>query len=284
MCQEAENVSNTRSADAVNLNTLHEIATISDPIERACALGRAMTEQQSLVEEAARMRRQAIAEARETGHRLEEIANILGVSPGRISQMRKGPASRAPQPPADAKPQVIVHRALPSLTGVQGRASAFATAIERQGLRHDIRLLSVGTEPSSEHVASCLRIQAGDEVIARRLMIRADEVPVRLVTSYFRADLFAGTCLAEPELIRPSLRESLESLGQSFGHAEETLMARPATRSEIDALELDQGEWAVQVLRASYSTDDAPVHMLESVCAASRHIFTVSQAGGEQEF
>jgi len=279
MRQEAENVSNTRSADAVNLNTLHEIATISDPIERACALGRAMTEQQSLVEEAARMRRQAIAEARETGHRLEEIANILGVSPGRISQMRKGPASRAPQPPADAKPQVIVHRALPSLTGVQGTTSAFATAT-----RHDVRLLSVGTEPSSEHVASCLRIQAGDEVLARRLMIRADEVPVRLVTSYFRADLFAGTCLAEPELIRPSLRACLESLGQSFGHAEETLMARPATRSEIDALELDQGEWAVQVLRASYSTDDAPVHMLESVCAASRHIFTVSQAGGEQEF
>jgi DNA-binding GntR family transcriptional regulator len=268
----------------VNLNTLHEIATISDPIERARALGRAMTEQQSLVEEAARMRRQAIAEARETGHRLEEIANVLGVSPGRISQMRKGPASRAPQPPADAKPQVIVHRALPSASSVHGPTSAFVSAAERQGLRPGVRILFVGTEPSSEHVATCLRIQAGDEVIARRRMVLADEVPVRLVTSYFRADLFAGTCVAEPELIRPSLRECLESLGHSFGHAEETLMARPATRSEIDTLELDQGEWAVQVLRASYSSDDTPVHMQESVCAASRHIFTVSQAGGEREF
>ena len=281
MRQEASNVSTTRSADAVNLNTLHEIATISDPIERACALGRAMTEQQSLVEEAARMRRQAIAEARESGHRLEEIANVLGVSPGRISQMRKGPASRAPAPPANAKPQVIVHRALPSMAGAQG---ALVGAAERHSPRDGMRLLFAGTEPSSEHVASCLRIQAGDEVIARRRMVLADEVPVRLVTSYFRADLFAGTRLGEPELIRPSLREYLESLGQSFGHAEETLMARPATRSEIDTLELDQGEWAVQVLRASYSADDAPVHMLESVCAASRHIFTVSQAGGEQEF
>jgi DNA-binding GntR family transcriptional regulator len=268
----------------VNLNTLHEIARISDPIERACALGRAMTEQQSLVEEAARMRRQAIAEARETGHRLEEIANVLGVSPGRISQMRKGPASRAPQPPAETRPQVIVHRTLPSSPGVLGDTSAFVSAAERQGLRPGIRILFVGTEPSSEHVATCLRIQAGDEVIARRRMILADEVPVRLVTSYFRADLFAGTCVAEPELIKPSLRECLQSLGHSFGHAEETLMARPATRSEIDTLELDQGEWAVQVLRASYSSDDTPVHMLESICAASRHIFTVSQAGGEQEF
>ncbi len=268
----------------MNLNTLHEIATISDPIERACALGRAMTEQQNLVEEAARMRRQAIAEARETGHRLEEIANVLGVSPGRISQMRKGPASRAPQPPPDDRPQVIVHRALPSVQGVGGLVTSFVAAAERQGLRPGIRILSVACEPSSEHVATCLRIQAGDEVIARRRMVLADEVPVRLVTSFFRADLFAGTCVAEPDLINPSLQKCLRELGHTFGHAEETLMARPATRSEIDALELDQGEWAVQVLRAAYSADDTPVHVLESVCAASRHIFTVSQAGGDKEF
>lgn len=268
----------------MNLNTLHEIATISDPIERASALGRAMTEQQSLVEEAARMRRQAIAEARETGYRLEEIASVLGVSPGRISQMRKGPASRAPKPPPETRPQVIVHRALPSTSAGGGPADAYAAAAERQGLRPGVRLISVGTEPSSEHVATCLRIQAGDEVIARRRMVLADDVPIRLVTSYFRADLFAGTCLTGPDLLKPSLQECLEHLGHVFGHAEETLVARPATRAETDALELDGGEWAVQILRAAYSTDDTPVHMLESVCAASRHIFTVDQAGGGREF
>jgi DNA-binding GntR family transcriptional regulator len=115
-------------------------------------------------------------------------------------------------------------------------------------------------------------------------MILADDVPVRLVTSYFRADLFAGTCVTEPELIKPSLQEFMEAAGHAYGHAEETLVARPATRSETDALELDPGEWIVQVLRASYSSDDTPVHMLESVCAASRHIFTVSQAGAHEEF
>jgi GntR family transcriptional regulator len=268
----------------VNLNTLHDIATISDPIERACALGKAMSEQQSLVEEAARMRRQAIAEARETGHRLEEIAGVLGVSPGRISQMRKGPAARAPQSPAEARPQVIVHRALPSVPGLGGPANTLVAAAERQGLRPGIRILSVGSESSSEHVASCLRIQTGDEVIARRRMILADGVPVRLVASYFRADLFAGTCVARPGLLTPSLQECLESLGHSFGHAEETLVARPATRAEADALDLDHGEWVVQVLRASYSGDDTPMHILESVCAASRHVFTVNQAGAPLEF
>jgi GntR family transcriptional regulator len=268
----------------VNLSTLREIAAIADPIERARALGRLMAEQQGLVEDAARMRRQAIAEARETGHRLEEIANVLGVSPGRISQMRKGPAARAPAPPAEPGPQVIVHRSLPTEPGWGGPARTFIAAAERQGIRLDMRVLYVGCETSSEHVATCLRIRAGDEVLARRRMILADDVPVRIVSSYFRADLFADTPIAEPDLREQSLHEGMEALGHSFGHAEETLVARPATRSEADALEFDPGEWVVQLLRASYSTDDTPVHMLETICAASRHVFTVNQAGGLREF
>jgi GntR family transcriptional regulator len=268
----------------VNLTTLREIAAIADPIERARALGRIMAEQQSLVEEAARMRRQAIAEARETGHRLEEIANVLGVSPGRISQMRKGPTARAPEPPAERGPQVIVHRSLPTEPGVNGPVHTFIAAAERQGVRPETRVLYVGCESSSEHVASCLRIRAGDEVLARRRVILAEDVPVRLVNSYFRADLFADTPVSTPDLAPSSLQESLEALGHRFGHAEETLVARPAARVESEALRLDPGEWVVQLLRASYSTEDTPVHMLETICAASRHVFTVSQAGGLREF
>lgn len=267
----------------MNLTTLREIAAIADPIERARALGGAMTEQQILVEEAARMRRQAIAEARETGHRLEDIANVLGVSPGRISQMRKGPAARAPTPLPEPGPQVIVHRSLPTEPGPGGPAQGFAAAAERQGVRHDVRVLFSGCEASSEHVASCLRIPAGDEVLVRRRMILADDVPVRLVSSFFRTDLFEGTAIADPAPAAP-MQERMEALGHRFGHAEETLVARPATRPETEALQLDNGEWVVQLLRASYSAEDAPVHMLETICAASRHVFTVSQAGGQHEF
>ena len=46
-------------------------------------LGMVMAEQQTLVEEAARMRRQAIAEARESGHRLEDIGGAPRGQPGR---------------------------------------------------------------------------------------------------------------------------------------------------------------------------------------------------------
>ncbi|AQZ70045.1 hypothetical protein BKM31_01825 [[Actinomadura] parvosata subsp. kistnae] len=112
----------------------------------------------------------------------------------------------------------------------------------------------------------------------------ANDVPVRIATSYFRADLFGGTRLAEPEFVRPSLQSAIVALGHTFGHAEESLIARPPTAFERETLELDPGEWVVQVLRASYSSEDIPVHVLETICAASRHVFSITQVAGHDEF
>jgi GntR family transcriptional regulator len=121
-------------------------------------------------------------------------------------------------------------------------------------------------------------------VIARRKLMLANDVPVRVATSFFRADLFADTRMAEPEFVKPTLQAGLEALGYRFGHAEETLTARPPTRFEAEVLELDPGEWVVQVLRASYSTEDTPVHTLETICAATRHVFPIGQVAGVDEF
>jgi GntR family transcriptional regulator len=268
----------------VDLRTLRELSAIADPIDRARALSRAMTEQQGLTEEAARIRRGAIAEAREAGHTLEEIAKALGVSPGRVSQMRKGPTAKAPEPPVKKGTRVIVQRALPTDPATRGSVSLFLVEAERQGVSPGREMLYVGPEPASEHVAACLRVEPGDEIIARRKMMTANDVPVRVATSYFRADLFSGTRIAEPEFVKPSLQAAIVALGYTFGHAEETLTSRPATRFEAETLELEPGEWVVQVLRASYSTEGTPIHTLETVCASTRHIFTIGQVGGMDEF
>ncbi|MBC6457744.1 GntR family transcriptional regulator [Actinomadura sp. HBU206391] len=268
----------------MDLRTLRDLSAIADPIERARALSRAMTEQQGLTEEAARMRRGAIAEAREAGHTLDEIAKALGVSPGRVSQMRKGPTARAPEPPATKGARVIVQRALPTDPATRASVSLFLVEAERQGVSPGRKMLYVGPEPASEHVAACLRVQPGDEIIARRKMMTANDVPVRIATSYFRADLFSGTRIAEPEFVKPSLQAAIVALGYAFGHAEETLTSRPATRFEAETLELEPGEWVVQVLRASYSTEGTPIHILETICASTRHIFTIGQVGGMDEF
>ncbi|MEV0349437.1 UTRA domain-containing protein [Nonomuraea sp. NPDC050680] len=183
-----------------------------------------------------------------------------------------------------AAPRVLVQRALPTEPAVRGSKSLFLAEAERQGLKAGRRMLYVGLEPAGDHVAACLRVEPGTEIVARRKMMTANDVPVRIATSYFRADLFGDTRLAEPEFVQPSLQSALTALGYAFGHAEENLTARPPTPFERETLELEPGEWIVQVLRASYSTEDTPVHVLETICAANRHIFPIGQVSGYDEF
>lgn len=268
----------------MDLRSLHEVAQISDPLARIRAISRLMTDDQGLVTQAAMIRRQAIADARDSGMTVQEIAAQLGVSPGRVSQMNKGPAARAPEPPAAKAPRVLVQRGLPTEPAVRGSVSLFLVEAKRQGLEADRRMLYVGPEPANEHVAACLRVDPGDEVIARRKLMTANEVPVRIATSFFRYDLFGATRIAQPEFVKPSLQAALEALGHTFGHAEENLTARRPTAFEQVTLELDPGEWVVQIVRASYSTENTPIHTLETICAATRHIFPIGQATGLDEF
>ncbi|MET8160737.1 UTRA domain-containing protein [Sphaerisporangium sp. NPDC005289] len=181
-------------------------------------------------------------------------------------------------------PQVVVRRALPSEPADRGSASLFVAEAERQGVRADRRMLHVGPEPAGERVAEALRVRPGAEVLARRKLLLADEVPVRIATSYFRLDLFGGTPLAAPGFVLPSLQAGIEALGHRFGHAEEELIAREPTAFERETLLLPPGEWVVRILRAGYSTGGTPVHVLETVCAASRHVFPVRQVAGADEF
>ena len=182
------------------------------------------------------------------------------------------------------EPRVVVRRSLPSEPAVRGSASLFLTEAERQGVRAGRRMLYVGPEPASERVAAGLRVEPGTPVLARRKLLLAGDVPVRIATSFLRLDLFAGTPLCEPGFLAPSLQARIEELGHRFGRAEERLVARPYEGDEAATLELEPGEWVVQIVRAAYSAEDLPIHVLETVCAASRHIFEITQVSGADEF
>jgi DNA-binding GntR family transcriptional regulator len=145
-------------------------------------------------------------------------------------------------------------------------------------------MLYIGPEPATEHVAATLRVEPGEDVIARRKLMFANGVPVRIATSFFPADLFADTRMAEPDFVRPSLQSAIEDLGYTFGRAEESLISRRPTLFERETLDLEPDEWIVQILRTSYSTEGTPVHALETICAASRHIFPIGQVAGTDEF
>src|SRR5699024_179684 len=111
----------------------------------------------------------------------------------------------------------------------------------------------------------------------------SNSVPVRISTSYFRVDVGENTRLDGEGFVLPTLQAAIEDLGHQFGHATETLTVRPPTPYEVDLLDIP-GEWVVQVLRVSYSSEDVPVHALETICAATRHTFSIGQAVGSDQF
>jgi hypothetical protein len=115
---------------------------------------------------------------------------------------------------------------------VRKSVSLYLVKAERQGIKADRKMLYIGPEPATEHVAATLQVEPGEDVIARRKLMFANGVPVRIATSFFRADLFADTRMAEPDFVRPSLQSAIENLGYTFGRAEESLISRRPTLFE----------------------------------------------------
>jgi DNA-binding transcriptional regulator YiaG len=69
------------------------LLAISDPRRRARELSRLVAEQQALLTDLAQLRRETIAELRAGGLSRAQVAEVLGVSPGRVAQLE--PSSTA---------------------------------------------------------------------------------------------------------------------------------------------------------------------------------------------
>ncbi|MGW4739144.1 GntR family transcriptional regulator [Nocardia xishanensis] len=76
---------------------LSRLASVSDPIQRARIAGELVTAYQLRIAELGTIRQTAIEEAHQRGLAFAEIADMLGLSRGRISQLR----SRAPHTPRE---------------------------------------------------------------------------------------------------------------------------------------------------------------------------------------
>ena len=205
--------------------TLREAASITDPINRALALQRLITDGAGLAIEACRYRRDAIAEARAQGYTSKQIADRLGVTPGRVRQIPADSKVGPIAPPASEThaPRVLVQRPLPTEPATRGAPSLFLAEMERQGIRADRKMLYIGLEPASEHIATCLRVQTGDDVVARR----SSASPT--TSQYASRPRTSGpTCSPvpgwpKPEFVRPTLQTALADLGYVFGRAERHL-------------------------------------------------------------
>lgn len=264
----------------VNGHAVSEVGHIQDPQKRARAANRLLAEHQALLNELARLRRQAISDLRRSGLTQAQVAQVLGVSPGRISQVEHAAAQDEQQP----APAVLVERAIPTTPSVRGSRSLYLTETERQGVVPTRTMLYVGPEPAAPEVAKRLSINPGDSVLARRKLFFANDIPIRIATSYFTFSLADGTALADPDFVEGGFQVVLDRMGVQFDHATETLTARMPSKEEAHILQLDKGVPVVQVLRSSYDVDGRPVHTLETICAADKHVFVINQLPGDVVF
>jgi DNA-binding GntR family transcriptional regulator len=75
-----------------------------------------------------------------------------------------------------------------------------------------------------------------------------------------------------------------ERHGRKFGRAVETLTGRMPTPDEAQTLELADEVPVVHVLRTSYDVAKQHIHMLESLCAADKHVLLIRQPEGTDAF
>ncbi|MGW6624052.1 sigma factor-like helix-turn-helix DNA-binding protein [Nocardia sp. NPDC055002] len=73
-----------------DVSALEQIRDDPDPLRRARRATELITEYQELARQLANIRRQAIEDAHDGGMAYKEIAAHLGLSKGRVSQIRSG--------------------------------------------------------------------------------------------------------------------------------------------------------------------------------------------------
>ncbi len=205
-----------------------------------------------------------------------EVAKVLGVSPGRVSQI---------ETTTRASHGVLVERSVPTPPAVRAAPSLFLAEGEAQKVDAARTMLSVGPAPAPAHVAELLGIEPGAPAMLRRKLQRVQGIPVRRPDSWHRVDVVERVpALGSDEFVPGGMERAFQAAGLHFDHAVESFMARRATAEEAEMLELDDDDLVVEVLRCSYADGNLAVHCLDTVCAARRHRFRVPQMPEDDVF
>jgi GntR family transcriptional regulator len=113
-------------------------------------------------------------------------------------------------------------------------------------------------------VAQRLGIEAGADVLMRRLRFVADDLPVQLVRVYYQPELVAGSKLEQPVPIPDGVHGELRRLGVRVTRFVEDFMgARLPDPDEERTLQLPIGVPVTRNIRTAYAGDQ-PVEVMDT--------------------
>lgn len=132
--------------------------------------------------------------------------------------------------------------------------------------------LVVREEHAPAHVARVLGLEAGADVLARGRRFVLDGKPVLLATSYFPADLVAGSAITRDDTGPGGSYARLAELGHGPARFREEIRSRMPTQDEAARLGLGSGTPVVLICRTAFGADGRAVEVNEMTLDSAAYV------------
>ncbi|HLI05939.1 MAG TPA: GntR family transcriptional regulator [Ktedonobacteraceae bacterium] len=171
--------------------------------------------------------------------------------------------------------EVQVESDTATVAGAELRNSgSFLKDMERMGRKPRVQFLEQpALVAANAEIASHLHIEPNSLVLKRYRLQLADNLPYRLIESYYPADLF-GELLTTDIGTTPLFAWLQERHGLKVVHAREVLIARLATPNERSLLQISANAPVVAIDRTVWASSGRPVELAHILAVAALYTFT----------
>lgn len=153
-------------------------------------------------------------------------------------------------------------------------SGSFLKDMERMGRKPKIQFLEQPSLVASDtEIAKHLQIPVGSLVFKRYRLQLADNLPYRLIVSYYPSDLF-GELLTTDIGDKPLFSWLQDRHGLRVAHAQEILIARLATQNERQLLQISPTAPVIVLDRTVWANTGRPVEWAHIIASASLYVFT----------
>lgn len=131
--------------------------------------------------------------------------------------------------------------------------------------RYRQQLTQAGRAPAPPEVADAFGVADGTEMVVRRYVVRADDVPVEVGASWFRVSDAAGTSLEQMTAFgRPLYQEVEEVTGRRYVLAVDQITARQPDREEAELLRIRPDTPVLHLLHVAYDAQRKPIEVAQA--------------------
>ncbi|MBI0296911.1 GntR family transcriptional regulator [Streptomyces sp. PRKS01-29] len=132
--------------------------------------------------------------------------------------------------------------------------------------------IRVSEEEAPDSIGAVLNAQTGTATCVRSRRYVLDGKPVMLATSYFPADLVAGSAITQEDTGPGGVYERLAELGHKPVHFREEIRSRMPSYDEANRLELAMGTPVIVICRTAFADEGRPVEVNEMVLDSAAYV------------